>query len=1063
MCGEPEDDSGCIDRSTERPADPRAAKMYLEGVPTTVVDQTVRSQQESPPEVAIREDGRFRVLHHHADGGIGRVSVALDCELQREVAVKELQEKYADDPLVRQRFLLEVHVTGRLEHPGVVPVYSLGRDGRGRPFYAMRFVQGEDLDRAIKSFHTTDTDPSRDRGKRALALRHLLRRFIDVCNVVAYAHSRGVLHRDLKPANVLLGPYGETLVVDWGMAKVVDDTLRPVDHLGTPAAHQADSAWDTTLQGTVLGTIPYMSPEQARGEPPVPASDVYSLGATLYHVVTGRPPIEKDETDAMIRRARLGEIKPPRQVNAKVSPALEAVCQKAMSAQPAERYPSARALAEEIERWLADEPVAAWKEPWRVRLRRWVLRHRTFVAAASAAMAVAFVTILHLFNDYHVRAVQSRARTDGLLIALGTSEIKEVGEIIRQLHPLRGPVLKRLELMTQPGSAHLANRRRNAALALLEDYPAYADFLIERMVREDVHPHEVAVISQSLLENDQSTALTARLWALATRRKESSRPNLGAAGALAAFSPDDSQWVGLAESVALELVSKNPSSIGDWREVFQPAQWALVPPLRKIFGDATRPRERALAFNLLFDFATHLGKLERDRDLAELIVDANPDEFVAIRNALEDPRAAVPVLLAKLDRSEPSDEAAARRRGRAAACLIVLEAPDRAWSLLQSTVAPDLGDRTELIHDLAAYGVAAADVFARFRVETDASARRALILALGEFSPAAVSDSVRRAAQDLFLGRYVADPDPGTHSAIDWLFRTKWDLGENLDSLDDSLKGKIAPSERNWWVNSDGVTMALVPMTQAVEFTIGSPGDEDGRESDEQMHTVRLSHSYAIATREVSVAQFERFLKPGVSSAQKASGNPGTFSAHCPVIGVEWPAAAAYCNWLSRRENLAPYYSIRANVISVPDRNGLGYRLPLEPEWEYACRAGTRSARPFGGSAAFLDKYAWFLLNAGKHTHPVGSQKPNDLGLFDMLGNAFEWTGDRYTRDFTVASPGSAVTGPGPEAVSKEVELVLRGGSFTSPATSLRSAYRENSPPSAPLETYGFRYVRTVR
>ena len=99
---------------------------------------------------------RFRVLHHHADGGIGRVSVALDCELQRQVAVKELQDRFADDPQVRQRFLLEVQVTGRLEHPGVVPVYSLGRDGRGRPFYAMRFIEGEDLERAIKSFHAAD-------------------------------------------------------------------------------------------------------------------------------------------------------------------------------------------------------------------------------------------------------------------------------------------------------------------------------------------------------------------------------------------------------------------------------------------------------------------------------------------------------------------------------------------------------------------------------------------------------------------------------------------------------------------------------------------------------------------------------------------------------------------------------------------------------------------------------------------------------------------------------------------------------------------------------------------
>ena len=153
---------------------------------------------------------------------------------------------------------------------------------------------------------------------------------------------------------------------------------------------------------------------------------------------------------------------------------------------------------------------------------------------------------------------------------------------------------------------------------------------------------------------------------------------------------------------------------------------------------------------------------------------------------------------------------------------------------------------------------------------------------------------------------------------------------------------------------------------------------------------------------------------------------------------------------------------LQGDVISVPDPLGLGYRLPSELEWEYACRSGTRSSRPHGASPAFLDGYAWFLLNANKRTHRVGTRKPNDLGLFDMLGNAFEWTGDRYTRDIALAGPGSTTRGAKPGPVSKEVEVALRGGAFSSPATALRSAYREYSSPADPLETYGFRYVRTM-
>ncbi len=180
------------------------------------------------------QGGRFRLLRHHAKGGIGVVFVALDSELHREVALKQIQPQHADDPASRARFLIEAEVTGRLEHPGVVPVYGLGQSDQGRPFYAMRFVRGQSLKEAIESFHQADQEPRRNPAERTLALRQLLGRFIDVCHAIAYAHSRGVLHRDIKPANILLGPYGETLVVDWGLAKVVgrdDPTPRPAPEM----------------------------------------------------------------------------------------------------------------------------------------------------------------------------------------------------------------------------------------------------------------------------------------------------------------------------------------------------------------------------------------------------------------------------------------------------------------------------------------------------------------------------------------------------------------------------------------------------------------------------------------------------------------------------------------------------------------------------------------------------------------------------------------------------------------------------------------------------------------
>jgi formylglycine-generating enzyme required for sulfatase activity len=519
----------------------------------------------------------------------------------------------------------------------------------------------------------------------------------------------------------------------------------------------------------------------------------------------------------------------------------------------------------------------------------------------------------------------------------------------------------------------------------------------------------------------------------------------------------------LAAPVAAELVARSPSTIGDWRKVFQPVQHTLVGPLRAIFGDITRPRERALAYSLLVDFAVEPGNLSRDQDLAELIADASPEEFRAIHGALEDRRKAVPVLLANLDQQAPSEDVRARRRGRVAACLIVLGEPGRAWPLLGGMIPDEAGERTELIHDLAAYGVPAREVAARLLADTDRTARRALILALGEYSLADLPEEVHRVVADSLLKRYASDPDPGTHSAIDWLFRTRWSLARQLNSLDDSWRGKEASADRDWLVNSQGVTMAIVRIASPLDYEMGSPEGEDGQESDERIHVVRLDRAFAIATREVTAAQFDRFL-----SSESRTGGGGAASApspcgDCPVLGVDWLAAAAYCNWLSRHEALEPYYVFQGGALSVPQPDGPGYRLPAEREWEFACRFGSRASRPHGASAAFLDNYAWFLPNAARRAHPVGTRKPNDLGLFDMLGNAFEWTEDRYLRDNAVANPRLAGLGERPHGARDEIEVVLRGGSFSSPATSLRSAYRERSSPSSPLETYGLRYVRTVR
>jgi WD40 repeat protein len=337
---------------------------------------------------------RFRILRLHATGGLGEVFVARDEELHREVALKQIQDRHACDPHCRARFLLEAEITGGLEHPGVVPVYGLGRYADGRPFYAMRFVKGDSLKVAIERYHRPESQ-GKDAGERALEFRRLLGRFVDVCNAIAYAHSRGVLHRDLKPGNVMLGPYGETLVVDWGLAKVVgrQDVPAPSDELTLRPEAVGGSA--PTVAGSAIGTPQFMSPEQAGGKLDQlgPATDVYSLGATLYALLTGQVPFAGVDRGEVLERVRCGYFPAPRHVRPDVPQPLEAICQKAMALRPQDRYPSARGLADDIENWLADEPVVAYAEPWTAKARRWLGRHRTLAITSAALVLLATVLL----------------------------------------------------------------------------------------------------------------------------------------------------------------------------------------------------------------------------------------------------------------------------------------------------------------------------------------------------------------------------------------------------------------------------------------------------------------------------------------------------------------------------------------------------------------------------------------------------------------------------------------------------------------------------------------------
>jgi tRNA A-37 threonylcarbamoyl transferase component Bud32 len=380
---------------------------------------------------------RFDLQRIHASGGLGEVWIARDKELDREVALKRMRPEVAGKETSRRRFLREAEITGKLEHPGVVPVYGLVQGDEGQPCYAMRFVEGETLKEAIDRFHAAEQS-GRDPGERRLALRQLLSRFVAVCNTLAYAHSRGIIHRDVKPANILLaGRYGETLVVDWGLARPFarTDGERASGEQTLDPSNTADGA---TQMGQAVGTPAFMSPEQADGRWDVvgPQSDIFSLGATLSALLTGQPPFQGSNQHEVLSKARRSDFPLPRRLKRGVPPALEAVCCKAMANKPQDRYAGALELAADVEHFLADEPVTAYREPWLVRARRWARRHRTLAAAATTAVILAVVVSAGVFIYTQRQAAELRLAVEaGLLRAVELrqqSRWNEAREVLAQ-------------------------------------------------------------------------------------------------------------------------------------------------------------------------------------------------------------------------------------------------------------------------------------------------------------------------------------------------------------------------------------------------------------------------------------------------------------------------------------------------------------------------------------------------------------------------------------------------------------------------------------------------------
>ncbi len=977
--------------------------------------------------------GEYELLSEIARGGMGVVFRARQAKLNRLVALKMIRSGELADAEQVKRFYAEAEAAAKLDHPGIVPVYEVG-EANDQHYFSMALVVGTSLNDRVK-----DDGPLPP--KRAAGLLKL------VVEAVDYAHGKGIIHRDIKPQNILLDQTGQPRLTDFGLAKQV--------------AGQSE----LTATGQVMGTPGYMPPEQASGKLDEigPASDVYSLGATLYFALIGRPPFQAASMAETIQQVLSSEPVALRRLNPAIPRDLETICLKCLRKESAKRYGTAAELAADLGRWLDHKPILARPVSSAERGWLWCKRRPTLVVMSLLLVVLAVAGSLVSWER------QNAIRAAGLVAELENADIAQVPSIVEKLDGYRRWAAPRLR-QNLLDSKDRSNQKLHTSLALLPVDESQTSYLRDQLLV--VSPSQFTVLRDALLSRQEQ--LVEPLWDVAADEKQPIDSRFQAACALATYAPIDKRWDKVHQLVALHLVTRQASDLVAWREALRPAKRQLIKPLSTVYRDPAQERQyRVFATETLVDYAA-----DQPAVLVDLLADAEPFQYPMIFAKL-DP-AAIPLVASELalqpakNATEDEAEKLAKRQANAAVALVRMGAADQAWPLLKYN--PNPRARCYLMHWLRPLGGSPSAIIKRLEVEPDVSIRQALLLTLGEFDTSQLSATEREPLAAKLLTLYETDPDAGLHAAAEWLLR-QWGEGKKLQEvlkkLQTSQEQRSGPrpgEKRNWFVNSQGHTMVMIEKGQ---FAMGSPTTEPGRTEYEIQHHRLIERQFALASHEVTRAQFTVF-----QTQQPEIGRWNTTLSvktdDSPQVGMTWYEAAAYCNWLSAQDGLSEEQwcyepnaesKYEAGMKAKPKAGELlGYRLPTEAEWEYACRAGTTTSRYHGFSEPLLEKYALYQVNGQNRTWPVGSRKPNDWGLFDMLGNSFEWTHSPFG-DYpnllqrTLGPVGDSLD---ETPVADNRSRAVRGGGFTVQASLVRSANRSNALPTSRNINYGFRVARTM-
>ncbi|MEQ8767114.1 MAG: SUMF1/EgtB/PvdO family nonheme iron enzyme [Planctomycetota bacterium] len=1032
-----------------------------------------------------REKQRYRVEKEIGRGGMGVILKVLDEDLNRSMAMKVVlgSEQAGSEgskrlpPQLLDRFFEEAQVTGQLVHPGIVPVHELGVDDSGRAYFTMQLVEGRDLRQIFKLVKEQEEGWTRTRALGVM---------LKVCEAMAYAHSKGVIHRDLKPANIMVGRFGEVYVMDWGLARVLSrPESREGDSWVFTYANSEDSIDSVsearTLDGNIIGTPSYMSPEQARGRISEldERTDVYSVGALLYELLSGRRPytVEDGENDvrSILERVYQGPPAPLSSLRRDISPEMIAICDRAMAADPRERYADMGELAEDLRAYLEDRVVSAYRTGSVAELKKWVVRNRGL--AASIALSI----LLAVGGLSAVSYVESQGRR-------AANEERKIAE-----RNERKAVLNAEEARRQQENAQRerSNVLRLAAFQKLEDltreadrlWPAYPEIippLEDWLVRAEsvvagLWPDPVTGDPghYAQLERIRSRALPAtpqerEAWRLEDPRYDklqSLRAERDVLETAAAVRRGDQA------AIAFELDER---SLPVDAESANNLAWTLVDPDRQLFGrepeglalsrhavSLSEGANRALYLDTLAWalFANGLDDeaLAASQEAIELAPNSRRREFegyfAKLSGVVEAIRREGEADLLRVRRSidalQQEMEADPKREWRFA------EDEDRWWHAQLTKLVAEIETFADPEHGLIEGRSSRHHWGIRQRLELaktirersidgpEASALWAEAIASirdVELSPAYGGLVMRPQIGLLPLGQ---DPQSGL-----WEF-------VHLQTGEPPVRdgnGELVITERT------GLVFVLLP---GGRFLMGSQTkDPEGQNysafvlNDEApVHPVELS-PFFLSKYEMTQAQWARFTSDRPSRyGLEASFLDYLHDGRHPVEQVSWDE----CQVLTQR---------------------LGLRLPSEAQWEFAARGNTQTPWYGGpdrssllGQVNIADQSAargganwkatedWPEHEDGYVVHaPVGTYAPNPFGLHDMYGNVSEWCLDGYRLDFYSEPSGrDPVANP-----SSSLSRVYRGGAFSSTSDIARSAMRLSTAPENKGMYLGVRPARPL-